>query len=60
MDVVNQDEIACDTKSYAVESPQLPWLRFVHLIVNVQDDGHDLTIVDGLLLDCSIDMLQLL
>ena len=59
--VVNHEVIAFDAISNALESLQLPWFRCViYLIVNVQDDGHDLSTFDGFLLDSSIDRLHVL
>ena len=48
INVVNHEVIAFDAISNALESLQLPWFRCViYLIVNVQDDGHDLSTFDG-------------
>ena len=51
--VMNHEVIAFDAISNAFEPLQLPWRRFLcnHLIVNVQEDGHDLSTFDDFLLD---------
>ena len=55
---MNHEVIAFDAISNAFKSLQLPWLRFVHLIVKMQDDCHDFSPFDGFLLDCSIDRIH--